>query len=163
MEYFRVGRLLSTHGLKGEMKLQVITDFDRFFSGSRLYIGYNNEYIEVIVKEAKDYKNSLLITFKDLDDINLVEKYRNSYLYISKKDQGDLTDMYYFHELIGKKIINQDGVLRGVCEDIEEVPQGHNLVFSIDSKKKRVPFIMGVFIKEVNEDSIIINEIEGLF
>lgn len=163
MNYFRVGKILNTHGLKGDLKIKVVSDFDRFYKGAKLYILNNDNYELVTVKDAKDYKDSLLVRFYDLEDINLVLKYKNKEIFISEEDRTDLDDgEYYFTDLIGKDIINQDGKNYGKCIDVEEVPQGYNLVFIVDGKKKRVPFIQGVFIKEVTSKSIIINEIEGL-
>ena len=162
MEYYRVGKLLSTHGLKGEIKVKVISDFDRFYKGSILYIYHRNEYVKVEVKDSKDYKEGLLVVFKGLEDINLIEKYKGEEIFIAEEDQGELEEGYYYHELIGKNVYNQDNVLRGVVEGIDEVPQGCLLCVKVDGKIKKIPFVEGVFIKEVKEDSIIINEIEGL-
>ena len=163
MDYFRVGVIKSTHGLKGEVRVKVITDFDRFYKGSRLFIYNNKDYIEVIVKDAKDYKDDdILVTFKGLEDINLIEKYKGMELYISEEDQGELDEGYYYDELIGKDVVNQDGVLRGKVVDIEEVPQGYILVVDVNSERKKIPFVQDVFIKDVNDNQIIINEIEGL-
>ena len=162
MEYYRVGVIKTTHGLKGEVRVKVITDFNRFYEGSRLYVLNKNNYEEVIVKNVKDYKEDILVTFKGFEDINLIEKYKGMELYISSDDQGELDEGYYYHELIGKKVIHQNGDERGVVTDIEEVPQGYILDIKIDDKIKQIPFILDVFIKEVDDEKIIINEIEGL-
>jgi 16S rRNA processing protein RimM len=166
MKYYQVARILNTHGLKGELKLQVITDFDRFSKGSRLYICYKDEYIPVIVKSSKDYKTGMLIVFENLEDINLVEKYKNSFLYISEEDRGEApSGMFFFSDLIGKEVVNQNGVSRGKVIEMQENGNIYNLVIKKENDKKiyRVPFVQNVFIKEVNETQIIINEIEGLF
>ncbi|MCR5786342.1 MAG: ribosome maturation factor RimM [Acholeplasmatales bacterium] len=166
MKYYQVARILNTHGLKGELKLQVITDFDRFYEGSKLYIGYKDEYIPVTVKYSKDYKQGILVVLKDLEDINLVEKYKNSFLYISEEDRGEAPEgVYFFSDLIGKEVYNQNDELKGVVTEMEENGNGYNLVIKKENDKKnyRVPFVQNVFIKEVKEDKIIINEIEGLF
>ena len=83
-------------------------------------------------------------------------------MYISEEDQGELDEGYYYDELIGKDVVNQDGVLRGKVVDIEEVPQGYILVVDVNSERKKIPFVQDVFIKDVNDNQIIINEIEGL-
>ncbi len=164
MNYYEVAKILNTHGLKGELKLYLLTNQDRFFKGSRLYIKYKNEYIEVTVKYSKDYKKGILVVFDGLEDINLVEKYKNSLLYIAESDQGELEEgNYYYKDLIGKEIYNQDDKLRGKVTDVEEVMGKYNLVIDSFGKTKRVPFIMNVFIKEITDSKIIINEIEGLF
>ena len=53
---------------------------------------------------------------------------------------------------------------KGKCKNIEELPSANYLVVVLENgKEKLVPFIYKEFIKEVLEDRIIVNEIEGLF
>ena len=164
MNYYVVGKILTTHGLKGELKLQVETDFNRFDEDSRLYINHKGEYICVRVKYAKDYQNGLLIVFKDYEDINLVEHFRGDYLYISEEDQGEAPEgLNYLHDIIGKKVYNQKNELKGTCTDMQEGSNCYLMVVSDNKKTYKVPFIRGVFINSVDETGIHMNEIEGLF
>ena len=47
MDYLNVGQILNTHGLKGELKIRNISDFDRFLPGNTLYILHDNKYVMV--------------------------------------------------------------------------------------------------------------------
>ncbi len=162
MDYLVVGKILNTHGLKGALKVRNNSDFNRYEPGTRLYIEYKGEYIEVVVKSASKTPTDYLVTFKDLDDINLVEKYKGSNLVINKDDLDELPDdEYYYYELIGLDVYNQDGILRGKVVGIMELPQGESLEVMVDGKKKTIPLVEA-FIKEITDDRIIINEIEGL-
>lgn len=164
MNYYTVGKIMNTHGLKGELKIKVVSDFDRFQKNNRLYILYKDEYIPVYVLNKQDYNQNILVRFKDLEDINLVEKYKGSNIYISEEDQGKLDEgEYYFHELIGLEVINDRADHRGKVVEIREVPQGHLLVVEKeDGKKALIPF-RDEFVGKVTKDRIIIKEIEGLF
>ena len=165
MNYYIVGKILNTHGLKGELRVKDDSDFDRFYEGSPLYILYKDEYIKVIVESAKDdFKGSLFVIFKDLHDINLVEKYKGCNLYVSETDQGNLPDgLNYLHEIIGKNVYNQDLKLLGVCDSMLESSQGYIMSVKGNKSKGLVPFLRGVFINKVDESGIYINEIEGFF
>lgn len=166
MNYYIVGKILNTHGLKGELRVLDQSDFDRFYEGSKLYIGYKDEYIPVVVESSKDdYKGALFVIFKDLNDINLVEKYKNCNLYVSEEDQEELPEgLNYLHEIIGKNVYNQNGELKGECSEMNEASQSYVMVVKKNNKiVGRVPFIRGVFITKVDETGIYINEIEGLF
>ena len=57
-EYFEVGKILSPHGLKGEVKLNATTDFpeERLANGSRLFIKNSDQYQELIVDGARRHK-----------------------------------------------------------------------------------------------------------
>ena len=58
---------------------------------------------------------------------------------------------------------NQDNKYIGKVISIEELPAAKYLVVNVNGKRKLVPMIMDTYIKEVLEDKIIVNEIEGLF
>ena len=87
MKYYRCGKIMTTHGIRGDLKVQVLTDFDRFKKGNRLYIKHKEEYIPVIVAKASSFGNYLLVSFEQLEDINLVEKYHLDDLYVSEEDR----------------------------------------------------------------------------
>lgn len=162
MEYFVVGKIQNTHGLKGELKIKSLSDFDRFIKGNKLYIEYKKEMIEVICHQKRHQEQILIVSFENLLDINLVEKYKGCYLYIDKDSQTPLKeDEFYYHELIGLAVYNQHGEYKGEVQEIREVPQGHLLVIIVDGKNKLVPF-RKEFVVEVTKKCIKINEIEGL-
>lgn len=165
MNYYIVGKILNTHGLKGELRVKDDSDFDRFYEGSVLYILYKDEYIKVIVKQAKDdFKGNLFVIFKDLYDINLVEKYKGCLLYVSEEDQGELpSGLNYLHEIIGKNVYNEKNELKGKCTKMLESSQGYIMEVKGDKIKGLVPFLRGVFIDKVTDEGIYIKEIEGFF
>ena len=165
MKYFKCGKILKPHGIKGDLKVSPMTDFDRFYDGNTLYILHNDEYIEVELENVREFGDCYLLNFKGMKDINMVEKYHSDFLCVSEADREELPEgQYYFNELIGKDIYNQFDEYKGKCEDIDELPSANYLVVVNEKGKKTlVPFIMNEFIKEVKEDRIIINEIEGLF
>ena len=162
MKYYRCGKILKTHGIKGDLKVALYTDFDRFKVGNRLYILHNGEYIEVKVSKSSNFGNYKLVAFEGLEDINLVLKYHSDEIFVSEDDREELEDGYYYSDLFDKKLKNQNGEERGVVVDINELPHAIYLVVKYNGKDVLVPFI-DEFIKEVNDDYILINEIEGLF
>ena len=165
MNYYKCGHIMTTHGLKGDLKIKNLSDFDRFKKNNKLYILHNDEYISVIVNKSSPFKdNTLLVSFKDLLDINLVEKYHGDDIYISdlERENDELDGDYYYSDLVGKMVVNQNGVEKGIVLEIKELPQCDYLVVDYNKKNVLVPFI-DEFIIEVTDEKIIINEIEGLF
>ena len=165
MKYYKCGHVMTTHGIKGELKIKNLSDFNRFEKNNKVYIYHNDEYICEEILKSREIENYLYVTFKDKEDINLVEKYRNDDIYISEldRDKEELDDNeFYYSDLIGKNVINQNGESRGKVIDIRAYPQSYYLAVEYNDKTSLVPF-KDMFIKEVLEDKIIINEIEGLF
>ena len=98
MNYYRIGKILNTHGLKGDLKIMVVSDFERFNVKDKVYLYYKDEYIPLVVKKRTDYPPHILVRFEGLEDINLVEKYKGYELFISEDEQQPLDDgEYYFH------------------------------------------------------------------
>ena len=163
MNYFRVGKILTTHGLKGDVKVQNFSDFDRFYKGAKLFIKHKNEYIPVTVNNSSDYGKGLLVSFVGLLDINLVEKYHSDELFISEDDRVNELELdeYYHTDLIGKEVYNQHGKARGIVKEVKELPQCDYLFVNYNGKNYYIPF-MKKFIISVT-DKIVINELEGLF
>ena len=154
---------MTTHGLKGDLKIKPLTDFNRFYKGSRLYILHNGSYDELRVARAVEFGAYYLVAFEGLLDINLVEKYHSDDVYVSELDRHHELEEgeYYYSDLIGLKVVNQNGEERGVVKEVRELPQASYLVIDYNGKNVLVPFIEK-FILEVN-DKITVDEIEGLF
>lgn len=163
MKYFKCGHVMTTHGIKGDLKVRSLSDFNRFYKGSRLYLYHNGQYEEVKVSKTSVFKNDYLVSFEGLEDINLVQKYHGDDIYISELDRQDELgeNEYYYNDLIGKSVVNQQGEDRGTVIEVRELPQADYLVISYLDKSVLVPFIKE-FVTEVNE-KITVKEIEGLF
>ena len=69
MKYLNVGKIVTTHGIKGEVKIKVETDdFSRFDKGSKLYLGKDEKHIqkEIIIDNARNQKDMILLSFNKL-------------------------------------------------------------------------------------------------
>ena len=163
MKYYRCGKILTTHGLKGDLKVTVTSDFDRFQKGNQVYIKHEDEYILVTVNKVSDFGKYLLVNFNNYEDINLVQKFHSDEIYVSEEMRVDELDEdeYYFSDLIGLEVFNENNQSRGKVVDIKELPQCDYLYVAYKGKNHYIPFI-DEFILEVS-DKIIIKEKEGLF
>lgn len=143
---YEVGKIVNTHGIKGELKVFPSTDFieERFAPGMSLIIEHQKQEIEVTVKSTRSVKNFLLVLFEGLEDINLVEKYKSDLLYVAKENMQELEEgAYYYHEIIGLEVIDldKDEVLGKVTEIF---PTGANDVWTIEKPGRKdvlIPFL----------------------
>ncbi len=165
MEFVEIGKILNTFGIKGELKVATYTDFvsERFKIGSTVYV--SDEHIPFTVNSYKEHKGFLLVLFKDNEDINLVEKYKNQLIYKAKEDIKPLKKgEYYFSDLIGLDVY-VEGELKGKVLKVEEGIRNNNLRIKKeeDGKDCLVPFLP-VFIENVNlqENRIDVIKMEGL-
>lgn len=142
MDYFRVGTLVNTHGIRGEVKVVVITDFPekRFAKGEKLIlfkdVADTTGGIPVTIATAREQKGLFFLTFKGLDNINDVEKYKGWTLKVAAEALQDLpADEYYYHQIIGLKVVTVAGetigkvseILSPGANDVWVVQRGHGL------------------------------------
>lgn len=157
---YLVGRIIGTHGIKGEIKIKSETNFDRFIVGNTLYLKHEQQYLPIVIASHRTHKNIDLIGLEGYHNINQVLPFIG--LDIFTKHEDDLAENeFYYESLIGLPVIDESQFLLGVVEDIIEVPQGFILKVENEKKSFMVPFV-DAFIKEITKDYIKIQVIEGL-
>ena len=165
MRYLSVGKIVTTHGIKGEVKIKPETnDFSRFSVGSKLYIGQDNEHISnhILIDSSRFQKDMVLLTFNNINNINDVLKFVGLNLYIDI-DEVRLDGEIYYDDLIDcTVIVNNEEI--GTVIDVIEVPQGEILrIKKKDGKVSLVPYVDEFVIDvDIDKKKIVINPIEGL-
>lgn len=166
--YLEVGKIVNTHGIRGEVRVQSSTDSpeERYAKGSQLVIKMSNvEYITVTVKSHRVHKLFDLLTFEEYTNINEVEKFKTHYLMIDEDLLPELDDNeYYAEHLIGSDVVNESGELIGILADILFLPANDVWVVKRQGKKDLLlPNIESV-IKDVKLDDkrITVHVLEGL-
>lgn len=133
----RVGIITSTHGIRGEVKVFPTTDNpDRFKKLDRVYISGRLPEEILHVEKARRFKNQVILKFKEYDNINDVEKFRQSDILIDRKDAEELQDDEYFiDDLIGLSVFSDDGRDLGNLKEVYET--GANDVFVIEKANRK--------------------------
>lgn len=168
-KWFNVGKIVNTHGIKGEVRVVSKTDFpdERYKKGNKLTLFYpdSNESQELTVKSHRTHKSFDLLTFEGYENINTVEKMKGGLLKITEDQLGQLEeDEFYYHEIIGCTVKTLNGEEVGKIKEI--LSPGANDVWVIKGEKGKeilIPYIEDV-VKEVNvkEKLVLIDPMEGL-
>jgi 16S rRNA processing protein RimM len=168
-EWFTVGTIANTHGLKGELKIVSQTDFpeERFSPGSRLTMmdPELTKQIEVEVVTSRNHKNTYIVKFQAWNDINEVEKYKGWLLKINKEQRIELSEHeYYYNEIVGCTVVSDEGVELGVIQEI--LSPGANDVWVVQpaaGKAVYIPYIEDV-VKQVDVQNkrVTVHILEGL-
>lgn len=119
--YFKVGTIVNTHGIRGEVKIMAITDFaaDRFKKGASLQIETKQGFVPVTVQSSRLHKNMWLVLFEGVTNINEIEKYKTNDIYVygeTREALGD--DEYYYDEIIDSRVVSLSGEAIGVVSEI---------------------------------------------
>lgn len=167
-KYLKVGTILKTIGLKGDVKVFSTTSFKdiRYKKGNVLFVLINSEYKSLTI-ESHSFKggNFDQIKFKEINSIEEAEKLL-SHDFFALKDESILFENEFFYEdLIGLEVYDSDSNKLGTVASVEEFPAQITLKISKKPAKGEffVPF-NDFFIKNVDlkNKKITINVIEGL-
>ena len=164
----KVGKIVNTHSLKGEVKVISSTDFEeeRFKKGSKLLITRGNQLIrEVVVQSYRNHKNFLLVKFEGIDSVEEAEKLKNLQIKIDSDEVGELEENeFYFHQIIGCEVFDENDKNLGVIIDI--LTPGANDVWVIkgeNDKEILIPYIEDVVKKiDITSKKVNIEVMEGL-
>lgn len=165
-EYFEIGQIVNTFGIKGMVKVIPYTDdITRFDNLKNTYIVINHKKKQYEIQEVKYHKNMVLIKFKDIDTVEEAEKLRNGILKIERKDAIPLEEgSYYIADLLQSSVYTETGKLLGILEDIYNT--GSNDIYVVKNeigKQILLPAIEDV-IKQIclEENKIIVKLPKGL-
>ncbi|MGI5874874.1 MAG: ribosome maturation factor RimM [Bacillota bacterium] len=126
-----VGKILSAHGIRGEVKVKPLSDNPRRFRrGDRLWVEKEEAYFTVAsAREAKD--GVLIVRFRETADRDGAEKLKTSLLLVGEEDAAPLPEGTYYHfQLLGLAVRDEDGADLGVLAEIIE--SGSNDVYRVD-------------------------------
>jgi len=157
---YRVGTIVNTHGIKGEVRVIPITDFpeDRFKAGAKLVLKNKTTTEEFTVESSRPHKSFILIKFKGYDNINDVEKYVKSELFADGEEVSGLNEgEFLYKQIIGLKVVDKDLGEVGKVTEILEL--GSNDVWVVKGPKYKeilLPYIDDV-IKDVDLDNQVVN------
>ena len=167
-EYLNVGKIVNTHGIRGEVRVISQTDFadERYQKGAKLVLFRSGkEPLELTVASHRKHKNFDLLTFEGYPNINDVEGFRDGVLKVSKDNLGTLAENeYYYHEIIGLTVEEATGNVIGKVKEI--LSPGANDVWVVQrpgQKDALIPYIESV-VKEIDiaAGKVIVEIPEGL-
>lgn len=165
-ELLQVGAITNTHGVRGEVKVFPTTDdVNRFKKLKHVILDTGKEQIELTITQVKFFKNLVILKFKDLDNINDVEKWKGKPLYVTRKDAVKCEkDEYFIADLIGLKVTAEDGEELGEISDV--LSTGANDVYVIStpgSKDLLLPAIKECILKvDMQERTMQVHILPGL-
>ncbi|QJC52307.1 ribosome maturation factor RimM [Paenibacillus albicereus] len=168
-QWFTVGEIANTHGIRGEIKIVPHTDFAerRFAPGSRLSVQKDGQPggVQVEVQNARSHKNVYIVKLKGFDTINDVEKFKGSLLKISAEQRDALEEgEFYYSDIIGSEVVTEEGERLGVVTEI--LRPGANDVWVVElenGKELLLPYIDDVVRKvNVRARQITVRLLEGL-
>jgi 16S rRNA processing protein RimM len=116
--FLAVGKLRRPHGLHGEIIMDVLTDFpERLQTGMSLFVGPDRQLLQL--RSLRWHTAALLVAFKDYHTPEQAGELRNQLVYVTAADRPPLPEgEYYHHQLIGLKVVSEQGEVLGKVNEI---------------------------------------------
>lgn len=146
--YLAVGRLGRPHGVRGELRMLVFTDFpERLHAGKKVYVG--EEHTPRRIRSVRNHQNELLVAFRGVEDRTEAGLLTNQWVYVLESELPVLEEgEYYQHQLLDLEVFTEDG--QRVGEVVEILETGANdvlVVLTEDQKEVLLPVIADVILK----------------
>ncbi|MBU5426511.1 ribosome maturation factor RimM [Tissierella pigra] len=165
MEYTIVGKIINSHGIKGEVKIYPLTDnINRFDYLKTAYIG--DKKIKVELERVKYHKNLAILKFKEFNDINEIIFLKDSFIYVDETEKVVLPENHFFiYDLVGSKVFDTKNNLIGILSDVIQGPSNDvYIIKDVEKDKEYLIPAVNQFIININIDNkeIVVNPIEGM-
>lgn len=159
-QILKVGRLLAPFGIKGWIKVHSSTDpIENIFSYQPWHLWRNNQWLPVEVVEGQPHGKGFVVRLRGVDDRNAAELLGGVDIGVPADALPVLAeDEFYWRDLIGLQVVNGEGELLGVVEQLLETGANDVMVVkpcngSLDGQQRLVPWVMGQVVQRVERDA----------
>lgn len=163
-QYLEAGRIVGTHGIRGEMRLECWCNTPAFLSKFKtLYLDEGRTALSVT---CRPHKNIALITVKGVDSIEKADLYKGKILYIDRADVKLEKGEHFVQDIIGLRVTDVDtGKVYGTVNDV--LKTGSNDVYEMrgeDQKLYYIPVIPDIIDRlDFDNGAVYIRPMKGLF
>jgi 16S rRNA processing protein RimM len=134
------------HGLRGAVRLEILTDDPRRFSrGSRMYPEGSDQLLTVAW--SRRVQPGVLVRFREVSDRATADLLRERYLEAIVEPGALPEGTYYWHEIVGTDVQTTRGETIGVVEDIFRVGEGEVYQVRGDAGEVLVPAVSSVIVE----------------
>ena len=163
-QFLEAGRIVGTHGIAGEMRLECWCNTPAFLSKfKRLYTDSGSKELSV---SCRPHKNIVLVRVKGVSSIEEADAYRGKILCINRDDAHLSKGEHFVQDIIGLTVTDADtGEIYGTVTDV--LKTGSNDVYEMkkkDGKPVYIPVIPDVIKRlDFEEERVYIRPMKGLF
>lgn len=168
MNYFEIGKIVNTQGLRGDVRVVPVTDDKTRFElleTALVRMGEQQKITEIPIERVWYHKGFVILKLQGVDDINAAEKLRGGVIVVSPElalplDEGE----YYLRDLLDMEVTTTDGERLGRITDVLQT--GANDVFVVKNEGAKdllIPHIKQCVVSvDVEGKMMVVELMEGL-
>lgn len=158
-KFIKAGEIVGTHGIKGEMRINVWTDSAEFLKKFKTF------YIDgkaVKVESSRVHKSLLLVKLEGVDDINMAMTKKGKIVYISREDVKLPKGTFFLGDIIGATVVDEDDNVLGELVEVMEAPAA-NIYVVKGEREILIPAVENFVLNtDVENKKIVVRLIEGM-
>lgn len=162
-DWMLVGIVAAPVGIRGEVKIDLLTDFpDRFKQLRQLYVG--DAHHPMRLASARRHARRVALRFEDVHDRDAADALRGQALFIPREEAMPLPPGHYYHDqIIGLRVLSTTGDALGVVEQILHTGNNDVYVARDGAREVLIPAIHDV-VREIDvaAGTLTIEVIDGL-
>ena len=158
-QFIEAGRIVNTHGVAGEVKIEVWLDSPDFMKRfKRLYIDGQ----EKKVLSAKTHKDFLLVKPEGIEDVNAAMSLKGKTVYVARADARLPKGAFFIQDIIGAAVVDENGQEVGKLTDVMETPASR--IYVVQGETEHLIPAVPEFIMSTDVDAgiITVHMIEGM-
>ena len=158
-QFLEAGKIINTHGVGGEVKIESWLDTPEFLrSFRRLFVRGK----EVKVLSARVHKGFVIARLEGVDDMNAAMALKGTDISIAREDAHLSDGAYFLSDIIGSRVVDEEGREIGTLEEIEETPSAP--LYTVRGEREYLIPAVPEFIRSVDVENgvITVHLIEGM-
>ena len=154
------GRIVNTHGVRGEVKIEVWLDSPRFLKSFKRLTLDSGEELNVL--DAKVHKGFVIAKLEGVDDVNAAMRLKGKTLSVRREDAALPKGAFFLQDIINARVMDEDGNEIGTLVDILETPASN--VYVVKGETEHLIPAVPAFVKKTDPDAgvITVHLIEGM-
>jgi 16S rRNA processing protein RimM len=158
-EFLEAGKIINTHGIRGEVKIDPWADDAEFLRRFKtIYI----DDTAVKVVRSRVHKNFLIAQLEGIDDVDTAMRLKNKVVFINRADAHLDKGQWFIQDIIGAAVVDESGVELGKLAEVLDLPAG-NVYVVRGEREIMIPAVPEFIIStDVDAGIITVRLIEGM-
>ena len=161
-----VGRITKSVGIKGEVRVAMLTDSpERFAKLKAVWCGTEeSKAVRFSILSVRIEQTAVVLQLKGIDSRSMADERRGEYLFVEAKDTVTPgKGSYFIHDIIGMKVLTEAGEEIGSVRDVMELPANDVWVVASGTKEFLIPAIKEVIrLVDLKGRRVVIRPLEGM-
>ena len=158
-QFLEAGRIVNTHGVRGEVKIQPWADSPEFLKDfGTLYI----DGAPVKVRSARVHKGCVIASLEDIDDVNGAMRLKGKLVSIDRRDAKMPEGGYFIQDIIGARVVDENGAEVGTLAEVLNLP-GSDVYVVRGEREILIPAVpQFILSRDIDAGVITVRMMEGL-